>query len=830
MTLGTIGQLLLLTSFIASIVSGLGYYRATRIEVQAAYWKNVGRLGWIVMTATTILASALMIYLLATHQFQYYYVFKYSSKDLEMHYLFSAFWAGQEGSFMLWIIWTALVGFILFKTSKDYEPYVMSVIGLCQFFLLSMVLGIKFGTLTIGSSPFQTTAEAFPQAPMLQVPGFIPSDGQGLNDLLKNPWMVIHPPTLFIGFTLMIVPFAYAIAAMWRKQYTQWVKPAMPWALIANLILIIGIVMGGYWAYVTLSFGGYWAWDPVENSSLVPWLIGVAAIHTMIAQKKSASSQKAALFLNVLAFMLVVYSTFLTRSGILGEISVHSFVDLGLYNQLLIWILTMGVLGFGMMAYRWKDLPKPVKESELLSREFMIFSGAMILCALGAVIILGTSAPIAGRIFRNNPSAVPIEFYDTWSLPLAILMALFAGVAQLFWWNKMNVDNLTRVLLKPLGLAIASTALILLFTPFVQGTVKPAAPALASVVQAGISASLNAWWDQYGMSLLLMFLIFTSFFAFYGNGLVLVRIGRGNLKLAGGAITHIGLVFMLFGIITSATFNNTISGDANNSVPVEGSTERKNFVLQKGQSLNVEGYQVKYLNSEPTKEGYRAYVLNFTDQKGRSWTMKPVAYKSKREQWILHPDLKSFFEKDIYVAVNPSASVTGNEPQPQGKAGELKMHMGETKSIDNGKYTIRFRQFDLNIDKKMIPEKVQIAVSSVLEVTNNQTKETRELKPIYVILDDGKNTQQFIQNRVADWGLTVSFAGMDLSKDGKDGQIRLVIEGADVSTAEDWVIVQAYEKPFINLLWVGCFILFGGFMLSFYRRWDEERIRTEMGR
>src|SRR5690606_32791047 len=143
-------------------------------------------------------------------------------------------------------------------------------------FLSSMIVGLAVGPFHLGPSPFITLAEKFPDAPMLQQPGFMPEDGQGLNDLLQNPWMVIHPPTLFAGFSMMAVPFGFAIAGLWLRRYTQWVRPSLPWSLAALGFLGLGIMMGGYWAYVTLSFGGWWAWDPVENSSFVPWLFGAA--------------------------------------------------------------------------------------------------------------------------------------------------------------------------------------------------------------------------------------------------------------------------------------------------------------------------------------------------------------------------------------------------------------------------------------------------------------------------------------------------------------------------------------------------------------------------
>ena len=444
----------------------------------------------------SIIAFFLLVYLFATHQYQYAYVYANSGNDLPTYFTLAATWAGQEGSFLLWIVFNAVLGALLIRwgsrtTGKDadlrrtLEAPVLAVFALCQFFLLSMVVGLKLGDVSVGASPFLTLAAKYPDAPVLQVAGYVPPDGNGLNDLLQNYWMTIHPPTLFVGFASMMVPFTFAVAGLWTRQYTQWVRPALPWTLFATLVLGVGIVMGGYWAYVTLSFGGYWAWDPVENSSLVPWLFGIAAIHAMIVQKKSAAGHKSALLLSIAAFMFVVYSTFLTRSGILGDVSVHSFVDLGLYNQLLIWILAMGVVGFGLFAYRYRDLPAPHTPPATLSRESMIFTGALTLCLLGLVIIVGTSAPILGRIFRDNPAGVAISFYNTWTLPLAIIIASLAGLGQMFWWKKMTVENVNRALLKPLAFTVASVAAVLVLTPFVPLTTG-AALAPPPVQQAAV--------------------------------------------------------------------------------------------------------------------------------------------------------------------------------------------------------------------------------------------------------------------------------------------------------------------------------------------------------
>ena len=807
--LGTIGQLLLLVAFVACALSGIAFFLSARGARDVPHYVRVGRWSWGAMLAALVAASGVLFYLLLNHQFQYAYVYQHSSRSLPFKYVFSAFWGGQEGSFLLWILFAGVVGLSLIKWAKEYETPVMSVVALCQLFMISMVVGLQFGPLAIGSSPFSTLAEAFPGAPVFQQnPGFVPADGQGLNDLLQNPWMVIHPPTLFVGFALMIVPFAFAIAALWKKKYTEWVRPALPWALLSALVLGIGIAMGGYWAYVTLNFGGYWAWDPVENSSLVPWMVGVAALHTMIAQKKSGASQKASIFLSILAFMLVVYSTFLTRSGILGSTSVHSFVDLGLNNQLLVWIVVMGAVGFGLFAYRYRDLPMPERKPRVLSREFMIFSGAMLLCATAAVIILGTSAPIFGRLFREAPSGVPVEFYNKWTLPLALGFVFLAGLGQLFWWNKMSVENLNRVIIKPLGLAVASTVAVLFFTPFVEETGRAGAPASEApgMAQAGFMGGMEHLWASYGQGFLLLLLVFAAFFALYGNGLVLWRVGRGNPKMVGGATAHVGFALVILGVIASSGFSDPIAPHSTARTADGRTVPRENFILASGETRFVDGYRVTYAGREENERGRGQYVLNFEQpESGRTFTLKPVAYQGG-EQWFLHPDLKIFVEKDVYASVTPreATGVEGNE-------GEMTLAQGDSTVIGNGRFAIRFKGYDTRVDSTMLPEGADIPVGAALNVTNTETGEMRQARPVYLIMND--RTERFLPARFEDWGLTLTFSSMNVDS----GEATFTVEGADVMP-DDWLVVQAYEKPFIGVLWIGIILLSGGFLIALVRR------------
>jgi cytochrome c-type biogenesis protein CcmF len=802
--LGILGEFLLILAFLACAVSGVSFFLAVRQPHQDAAWSWLGRVSWRTVAGAGAGAACILSYLIFTHQFQYAYVWQQSSLDLPAHFLFSAFWAGQEGSFLLWIVLMGFMGLALMRyAGAEYAAAVMAVLAFCQVFLISMVVGLKFGPFSIGASPFLTIYDKFPNTPE----GFVPPDGSGLNDLLQNYWMAIHPPTLFVGFTAMIGPFAFAIAALWLKKYTAWVRPALPWTIFAVMILMVGIAMGGYWAYETLSFGGYWAWDPVENSSLVPWLVGVAALHMMIVQKRSGASHKAALFLCILAFMLVVYSTFLTRSGILGDVSVHSFVDLGLYAQLVIWIGAMALAGFGLFLYRYRELPTPAQEPHFLSREFMIFSGALLLCAVALVVIVGTSAPILGRLFLDSPSAVAIEFYNAWTLPLAAGFLFLAGLGQLFWWNKMSADSANRVLLRPVVLSVLSTVAVLMFSPFVERTTEiaqSAAPAVTGRVEAGIFSGFGEFWQVYGEGIQLLLLVFVSFFALYGNGQVLWRIGRGNLRMAGGAIAHIGLTVMVLGIIASSRFDTLLSEPG-----------RENFVLSRGETRTVNGYTMTYAGTETNAEGRPAYVMEIVDARGRAFTLRPVVYKSNKDQWIQHPDVKMFYERDLFVAVSPNAMFESPEQSRQ-SGGSLTLGRGESRILGNEQYRLTFQRFDTNVESSLLPDSTAIAVAAVLELANLSTGATHELRPIYIVMEDGR--QQYIQNRVNDWEVAVTFAGMNVD----NGSANFVVEGAGVS-AEDWVVIQAHEKPFINLVWLGLFMLTGGFAVAMIRRTGEQR-------
>ena len=289
---GQLGHFFAILSFIAALLSAFSYFRAAQTEnintAGSRSWMLLGRGSFVIHTIAVLGIFSALYYIITNHLFEYNYAFQHSSRSLPGKYLLSCFWEGQEGSFMLWSFWHAVLGLIVMWKSRVLEPRVMAIIALVQVCLATMLLGFYLGPdIKIGSTPFMLLRNQMQDAPIFSQPNYLSlvTDGNGLNPLLQNYWMVIHPPVLFLGFATTLIPFAYSLAALWKGEYGTGVRPARIWSLIAGGILGLGIMMGGAWAYESLTFGGYWAWDPVENASLVPWLALVAGLHTLIIFK-----------------------------------------------------------------------------------------------------------------------------------------------------------------------------------------------------------------------------------------------------------------------------------------------------------------------------------------------------------------------------------------------------------------------------------------------------------------------------------------------------------------------------------------------------------------
>ncbi len=390
-----------------------------------------------------LISSILLLNAFLTNDFRYNYVYGYSSRELEWYYLLSAFWAGQPGSFLLWILLLNIFGIFIIRKNDEDEGILMAVITITQFAILLV--------LVVAANPFQYIWDGNPN---LQ-PGQVPRDGSGLNPLLIDPWMIVHPPVLFLGYASASIPFAYTIAALIRNNYDKWIYKSYKWILFSLTTLGIGIFLGGYWAYKVLGWGGYWGWDPVENSSLIPWLVGVILIHGIIIQRRKKALVKTNIFLSLTYLILVFYSTYLTRSGILANFSVHSFgesmvgVFVGMFILLCITVSTY------LFFKRFTDIRSKSLSEDLWSWDTLLVYGMITLGIYTFLILIGTSMPIISGIVLTNATSVTEKFYNNISVPFGVLILVLMVLS--------TMAVVSKEILKTKDIVVVAASLALAF-------------------------------------------------------------------------------------------------------------------------------------------------------------------------------------------------------------------------------------------------------------------------------------------------------------------------------------------------------------------------------
>lgn len=736
-------SILVWIAFGAALVSAFAYHQsATKKRMLVP----LARRSFVVMAAGVVAASILLMMFILRHQFEYSYIWNYSSRDLPLPLLLTTFWAGQEGSFMFWALCSTIIGFGLlnFTRRKHIEYETMAVYSLLQAFLLLLLL-VK--------SPFRYIWDAFPD--QVQV-GFVPPDGKGLNPLLQNFWMIIHPPVLFIGFAAMGVPFAMAVAALWKRSYNDWVIKALPWTMFAAIALGAGLMFGGYWAYGVLGWGGWWGWDPVENSSLIPWIVVVALLHTLLVQKKTGKLIRTNFILAVLGFVLVIYSTFLTRSGILGDASVHSFVDPGAfaYALLVLWMLTVTVLGFGMVLRRWKELKALGAPVGSFSRESLIALGSAALGASALVIFFGTSLPIVSR------STIEPSFYDSMNLPIAAIMLLLLGISLLVQWRVDSPAGLVRRSLRGILIALAATAGL-----FAVGVRDLSMLALAAA----------------------------SLFALVVNVERLVALARVNPAGTGGAIAHIGLALLFLGIIGSGRYGQKVTASLPQSEPKE-----------------IFGYAVTYEGAQPFENGTKYRFRVSVERNGSTTTLSPVMFQSSYNNSLMRePDYMSSLVRDFYLE---PVAVEATHDHASGTVYEFPK--GDVKEIE-GK-NITFVRFEMNQhgNESMVSGE-GFSVSAVLEVRGGNKKETLTASTVF---RQGQPPQP-APVRTRDGKLEISFLGMNIDRDTRQSTVQLSIRNPktdehDHAQDREVLVVEASLKPFMNLVWISAVLVLGGLALA----------------
>lgn len=938
---GQLGHALAIVSLVGGLLGTLGFFLGTARH--SGEWIRVGRIGFRLHSVAVLGIVVTLFTMLFNHWFEYDYVWKHSNLQMPLKFIASCFWEGQEGSFLLWTFWHMVLGNVLmWRMSKgrgsapdtsSWEAPVMTVISSVQVFLAVMLLGIYVGDVRVGSSPFLLIRElpeniGLPWTAMANYLSAIPqfADGRGLNPLLQNYWMVIHPPTLFLGFAATLIPFAFAIAGLWRGDKRGWIAPALPWTYFGIMILGTGILMGGAWAYEALSFGGFWAWDPVENASLVPWLTLVGAGHLMLVNKRKPTALFSLYLLTLITFILILYSTFLTRSGVLGDTSVHSFTGDGMLPGLLLFLLfyiTLSVMmllgrpsdrrffvgvslallaigvGFGIQvqaillfgticmgtligAYR-KGFASTEPEESLWSREFWLFIGSLVLLLSAVQITFSTSVPVWNMLLeplspvfwwiadhtnsnffreladaRLAPPGDAIAHYNKWQIPFAFIVTMLVAFGQYLRWKESDMKQFRKQIGVSVILALALTILAVFLLEYTL-------------------PELN-----------LIALLFSALFAITANALYIPRVLKGRLTNAGPSVAHVGFALVLLGALISTSRQNEVSRNTRNMdlrFLNEGFDNSEDILLYRGDTLlmgdhfvhyrekHQEGvnlyYAMDYFAKEPrdyamddtvrvgdmlfaSRDDHRAGPHFLKDQPDH-WT--PIEGFSRRALWYT-PEWSSYrpgskvFELAPFIQINPRF---GNVAEPSTKHWldrDLYTHVryaDMTLASDTADDTwMPDRLFDKQEGDTIITPSAMAIIDSVYLVNDSVTRamlgdrytvyaahiRVRDLylrdrwfeaKPL-VIYADG----QPVMGKAAELGplrIRYSLATVEFPKGpimGHSGpmpgtETQRTKIGLNVAEAE-FLVLQAIVFPGINILWIGCVLMFLGTFMAVRQR------------
>lgn len=553
------------------------------------------------------LSAILLLVLLFTHDFEVRYVYEHVSTYLKPAYMLAAFWAGLEGSQLLWLwmltIFTAVLVWRRPTWDRELRPYAVAILALTQaFFALLLIL------LT---NPF----ELLPS---------IPAEGVSLNPLLQNFWMIIHPPIIFAAYALWTIPAAYAFAALITGRLdAAWLRGTRRWMLAGWASLGIGILIGAWWAYLELGWGGYWGWDPVENSSLIPWLVGTAFVHSAIIQERRDMFRAWNALLAVLTFVLTVFATFVTRSGLIQ--SVHAFAQSAIGYYYLAYMLLALAVTVGLMLARRQELQGEGELGDLLSREFVFLVTNLLLLGSAAAVLLGTLWPTFTEAVRGVATSLGPESYNRFMGPLGLLLVLLIGVCPLVDWRQIGARRLLHSLWVQVVVAVVTAVLLVLLgvrewwavvsfavTAFVATTI------VLQMAQ-GIVARLQSTGEN----------VFAA----------TARAVANNRRRYGGQLIHFSILLVVIGITGSHAYQTEVQ-----------------VALAQGESVEVGGYTL----------AYRDYVYQQIEEEGNKVRNQAVldVYRHERKLTTIQPErnlhsnvqgavtevaLRSNLKEDLYV-------------------------------------------------------------------------------------------------------------------------------------------------------------------------------------
>lgn len=553
------------------------------------------------------IASGILIHALVISDFSIFYVWRHSSTDMPLIYKITSFWGGLEGSLLFWTLvqsfFAMIVAFRYQYSNREIIPYVITTLNAIMAFLLVLLIG--------WSNP-------------LDLQAVVPAEGQGLNPLLQNPAMAIHPPALYLGFIGFSVPFAFAMGGLIRgKLDNEWVLTTRRWTLMAWYFLASGLILGGQWAYEELGWGGFWAWDPVENAALMPWLTGTAFLHSVMIQEKRNMLKIWNVVLIITTFGLTIIGTFLTRSGIIN--SVHSFTQSEIGPAFLIYLALVLIAGFALLFKRIQMLESEYKIESVLCRENVFVAQNILLVGIAFTVLLGTTFPLLAEAVRGTKLSIQAPFFNTITAPMGYALLILMGIGMLISWRRSSLDNLRRNFQNPLITASLGTIILvwLLFEKSLQwgvyiifwSTIFVTSTILFEIVKA---TQIKA--RQNESNILMGF--------FY----VILR----NRRRYGGLMIHFGVVLMFLGF--AGTFFSL----------------EKDLTLEAGESRIIGNYRLEFQNVNEFMSGnarHRAAIINVYDSDGKLLEiLKPAkSFYPTQPQPLTEVAIRRTFLEDLYL-------------------------------------------------------------------------------------------------------------------------------------------------------------------------------------
>jgi cytochrome c-type biogenesis protein CcmF len=548
--LAPVGRTLLILGL---VIAAYGIFASLYgVRSRKAPWVDSGRRAVYALAGLMTVAWVILEAAFLRSDFSFTVVYQHSSTTTPTFYKLAAPWSSQEGSLLLWVwllsLWSSLILFLTRRRIKEITPYATAVLlGFATFFI---------SLATFLANPFTTTAHP-------------PVEGAGLDPLLLHPSMMIHPPMLYSGYTLLTVPFAFAVGALITGRLgAEWISLTRRFALAAWLFLGIGIVLGARWSYTELGWGGYWAWDPVENAALMPWLCTTAFIHSVMIQEKRGMLKVWNVSLILGSGTLAILGTFLVRSGVLDSIHAFGANTLGIPFVVLLAVMLSGAIG--LIVWRRRLLASEARLDSLLSREAVFLFQNLVLVAMVFVIFWITFFPLISEALTGNKINVGPPAFRPFIVPLALVLVALSGIGPIIAWRKASASNLRRNFLIPVLSGLICLVLLLLegvsSPPFAVAMFALGAFVLATVVQELVrgAAARRAMTRE-------------------APPLALLRVIRRNRRRYGGYIVHAGVALLLIGVAASSSFEHS-----------------SRVTLSPGQSATVDGYAIHYV--KPTEQ------------------------------------------------------------------------------------------------------------------------------------------------------------------------------------------------------------------------------------